>query len=179
MNRLSPCGGIQIEQGPSPRDDHRSDIANVGADSSAGRDASRVVGGAQDRARAGARASAAMQSLVDRVRGRRQADAHRARATRDAHGRKALISSSTLGREVVLLADVREGRRAQAGPMTITYASKPIAAGEITDTVVLDGGLFFQQLPVVDQARRVRPPTESTSWSPCRWSNSTTPVSPG
>ncbi len=45
-----------------------------------------------------------------------------------------------------------DGRR--LGPMTITYASKPIAAGEITDTVVLDGGLFFQQLPVVDQARQ-------------------------
>ena len=40
------------------------------------------------------------------------------------------------------------------GPMTITYASEPIAAGENTDTVVLDGGLFFQPLPVVDQARQ-------------------------
>ena len=32
VNRLSPCGGIQIEQGPSPRDDHGCDIADVVAD---------------------------------------------------------------------------------------------------------------------------------------------------
>ena len=32
VNRLSPCGGIQIEQGPSPRDDHGSDIADAVAD---------------------------------------------------------------------------------------------------------------------------------------------------
>ena len=32
VNRLSPCGGIQIEQGTSPRDDHGCDIADVVAD---------------------------------------------------------------------------------------------------------------------------------------------------
>ena len=32
VNRLSPCGGIQIEQGSSPRDDHGCDIAEVVAD---------------------------------------------------------------------------------------------------------------------------------------------------
>ena len=32
VNRLSPCGGIQIEQGSSPRDDHGCDIADVVAD---------------------------------------------------------------------------------------------------------------------------------------------------
>jgi hypothetical protein len=37
--------------------------------------------------------------------------------------------------------------------MTITYAPNPTATDEITDTVVLDGGLFFQPMPVSDQAR--------------------------
>ena len=32
VNRLSPCGGIQIEQGPSPREDHGCDIADAVAD---------------------------------------------------------------------------------------------------------------------------------------------------
>lgn len=32
VNRLSPCGGIQIEQGPIPREDHGCDIADVVAD---------------------------------------------------------------------------------------------------------------------------------------------------
>jgi len=32
VNRLSPCGGIQIEQGPRPREHHGRDIANVVAD---------------------------------------------------------------------------------------------------------------------------------------------------
>jgi hypothetical protein len=32
VNRLSPCGGIQIEQGPNPRGDHGCDIADVVAD---------------------------------------------------------------------------------------------------------------------------------------------------
>jgi phage replication-related protein YjqB (UPF0714/DUF867 family) len=32
VNRLGPCGGIQIEQGPSPRDDHACDIADAVAD---------------------------------------------------------------------------------------------------------------------------------------------------
>ena len=32
VNRLSPCGGIQIEQGKIPRDDHGRDIADVVAD---------------------------------------------------------------------------------------------------------------------------------------------------
>ena len=32
VNRLSPCGGIQIEQGATPRRDHGRDIADVVAD---------------------------------------------------------------------------------------------------------------------------------------------------
>jgi phage replication-related protein YjqB (UPF0714/DUF867 family) len=32
VNRLSPCAGIQIEQGPRPREDHGRDIADVVAD---------------------------------------------------------------------------------------------------------------------------------------------------
>ena len=32
VNRLSPCGGIQIEQGSTPRDQHGVDIANAVAD---------------------------------------------------------------------------------------------------------------------------------------------------
>ena len=32
VNRLSPCGGIQIEQGSTPRSDHGADIADVVAD---------------------------------------------------------------------------------------------------------------------------------------------------
>ena len=32
VNRLSPCGGIQIEQGPCPREDYGTDIANAVAD---------------------------------------------------------------------------------------------------------------------------------------------------
>jgi len=32
VNRLSPCGGIQIEQGAHPREDYGSDIANAVAD---------------------------------------------------------------------------------------------------------------------------------------------------
>ena len=36
VNRLSPCGGIQIEQGEAPRDDHGRDIADVVADFFAG-----------------------------------------------------------------------------------------------------------------------------------------------
>jgi hypothetical protein len=37
--------------------------------------------------------------------------------------------------------------------MTITYAPKPSTTDEVSDTVVLDGGLFFQPMPVIDQAR--------------------------
>ena len=32
VNRLSPCGGIQIEQGLRPREDYGTDIANAVAD---------------------------------------------------------------------------------------------------------------------------------------------------
>ena len=32
VNRLSPCGGIQLEQGPRPREDHACDIADAVAD---------------------------------------------------------------------------------------------------------------------------------------------------
>jgi phage replication-related protein YjqB (UPF0714/DUF867 family) len=71
VNRLSPCGGIQIEQGPIPRGDHGSDIADVVADffrpTTAPRESSahRVIEGVR------ARVWEAAQSLVDRLRRRR------------------------------------------------------------------------------------------------------------
>jgi hypothetical protein len=72
VNRLSPCGGIQIEQGPSPREDHGCDIADVVADffrpTLTPRESSarhRIEGVA-------ARAWEAAQSLVDRLRGRQR-----------------------------------------------------------------------------------------------------------
>jgi hypothetical protein len=71
VNRLSPCAGIQIEQGIRPRRDHGSDIANVVADffrpappprrTSIGRKIHDVA----------TRAWNAAQSLVDRLRGHR------------------------------------------------------------------------------------------------------------
>lgn len=70
VNRLSPCGGIQIEQGPSPRGDHGCDIADVVVDffrpatapreSWARRGIEGVLAGVWE----------AAQSLVDRLRGR-------------------------------------------------------------------------------------------------------------
>jgi phage replication-related protein YjqB (UPF0714/DUF867 family) len=69
VNRLSPCGGIQIEQGATPRDDHGCDIADVVADffrpATAPRESwRRGIEGVL------ARAWEAAQSLVDRLRGR-------------------------------------------------------------------------------------------------------------
>jgi phage replication-related protein YjqB (UPF0714/DUF867 family) len=70
VNRLSPCGGIQIEQGSSPRDDHGCDIADAVADFFRP-----VTAAPESRTRRGiggalARAWEAMRSLVDRLRGR-------------------------------------------------------------------------------------------------------------
>jgi phage replication-related protein YjqB (UPF0714/DUF867 family) len=70
VNRLSPCGGIQIEQGPSPRDDHGCDIADVVAEffrpETAPREswARRAIEGVL------AQASEATKSLVGRLRRR-------------------------------------------------------------------------------------------------------------
>ena len=70
VNRLSPCGGIQIEQGPIPREDHGCAIADVVADffrpaPTPGESwARRGIEGAL------ARVWKAAQSLVDRLRGR-------------------------------------------------------------------------------------------------------------
>ncbi|HET6771833.1 MAG TPA: poly-gamma-glutamate hydrolase family protein [Acidimicrobiales bacterium] len=69
VNRLSPCGGIQIEQGPSLREDHGYDIADVVVDflrpPTAPRESwARGIEGAL------ARVWEAAQSLVDRLRGR-------------------------------------------------------------------------------------------------------------
>ena len=71
VNRLSPCGGIQIEQGAKPREDHGCDIADAVADCfrplttplepSARRGIEGVL----------ARVWKAAQSLLDRLRGRR------------------------------------------------------------------------------------------------------------
>jgi hypothetical protein len=69
VNRLSPCGGIQIEQGLRPRGEHGCDIADVVADffrPAAPREswARRGIEAVLDRARDLA------QPLVDRLRGR-------------------------------------------------------------------------------------------------------------
>jgi phage replication-related protein YjqB (UPF0714/DUF867 family) len=66
VNRLSPCGGIQIEQGSDPREFHGLDIADVVAD---------FFRPAPARQRPGiegvlVRVWKAVQSVVDRVRGR-------------------------------------------------------------------------------------------------------------
>ena len=65
VNRLSPCGSIQIEQGSDPRDDHGREIADVVADFFRPAPARRrpgIVG-------ALSRIWTAAQSLVDRLRG--------------------------------------------------------------------------------------------------------------
>jgi phage replication-related protein YjqB (UPF0714/DUF867 family) len=69
VNRLSPCGGIQIEQGPRPRGEHGCDIADVVADffrPTAPREswARRGIEGLLDRS------WDAAQSLLDRLRRR-------------------------------------------------------------------------------------------------------------
>jgi phage replication-related protein YjqB (UPF0714/DUF867 family) len=69
VNRLSPCGGIQIEQGPNPREHHGCDIADVVADlfrpATTSRDSwARWFEGVP------ARVCEAAQSFVDRLRGR-------------------------------------------------------------------------------------------------------------
>jgi phage replication-related protein YjqB (UPF0714/DUF867 family) len=71
VNRLSPCGGIQLEQGLTPRHDHGCDIADVVADvlrPAPPPPQTRVRRTLQDVL---ARASAAARSLVARLRGRR------------------------------------------------------------------------------------------------------------
>jgi phage replication-related protein YjqB (UPF0714/DUF867 family) len=71
VNRLSPCGGVQIEQGISPRRDHGRDIADAVADvlHPATPPSRRWVRAIQDVL---ARASEAARSLVDRLRERRR-----------------------------------------------------------------------------------------------------------
>jgi phage replication-related protein YjqB (UPF0714/DUF867 family) len=70
VNRLSPCGGIQIEQGSDPRDLHGCDIADAVADCFRPTtvrlepSARRGIGAML------AQVWAAVQSLVDRLRGR-------------------------------------------------------------------------------------------------------------
>jgi len=78
VNRLSPCGGIQIEQGSDPRDDHGLEIADVVAD---------FFRPAPARRRPGivgvlSRMWTAAQSLLDRLRGHhaRSASVHPAPA---------------------------------------------------------------------------------------------------
>jgi phage replication-related protein YjqB (UPF0714/DUF867 family) len=72
VNRLSPCGGIQIEQGPSPREDHACDIADVVADFFRPT-TTRRESWARDRIEdVLARAWEAAQSLVDRLRRRQR-----------------------------------------------------------------------------------------------------------
>ena len=71
VNRLSPCGGIQIEQGTSPRDDHGSDIADVVADFFRPAPAPRESWTDRGIGRLLARAWEATKSLVDRLRRRR------------------------------------------------------------------------------------------------------------
>ncbi len=71
VNRLSPCGGVQIEQGRRPRDDHGSAIADVVADffrPAPPRRKSRVRRVTEDVV---AQAWSVAQSIVDRLRRRR------------------------------------------------------------------------------------------------------------
>jgi phage replication-related protein YjqB (UPF0714/DUF867 family) len=70
VNRLSPCGGIQIEQGPSPRGDHGCDIADVVADCFRPATAPRETWARREIEGVLARVWEAAQSLVDRLRGR-------------------------------------------------------------------------------------------------------------
>jgi phage replication-related protein YjqB (UPF0714/DUF867 family) len=71
VNRLSPCGAIQIEQGPSPRGDHGCDIADVVADFFRPATAPRESWTRRGIEGVLARVWEAAQSLVDRLRGRR------------------------------------------------------------------------------------------------------------
>jgi phage replication-related protein YjqB (UPF0714/DUF867 family) len=70
VNRLSPCGGIQIEQGLSPRRDHGCQIADAVADFFRPPTAPRTSSARGMIAGVLARVWEAAQSLVDRVRGR-------------------------------------------------------------------------------------------------------------
>jgi phage replication-related protein YjqB (UPF0714/DUF867 family) len=70
VNRLSPCGGIQIEQGLSPREDHGCDIADVVADFFRPATAPRESWARRGIEGVLARLWEAAQSLVDRLRGR-------------------------------------------------------------------------------------------------------------
>lgn len=70
VNRLSPCGGVQIEQGTIPRRDHASDIANAVADVF-GPAAPREPTAPDGRGGVLARLWKAVQALVDRLSGRR------------------------------------------------------------------------------------------------------------
>ena len=71
VNRLSPCGGIQIEQGPDPRSDHSCDIADAVADVFRPSAAPRQPSARHGMEGVLARLWEAVQSLVDRLRGRR------------------------------------------------------------------------------------------------------------
>ena len=70
VNRLSPCGGIQIEQGTRPRADHGLEIANVVADAFRPPPARRQAWLRHGIAGLLTRVRKATQSLVDRLRGR-------------------------------------------------------------------------------------------------------------
>ena len=70
VNRLSPCGGIQIEQGPRPRADHGCDIADVVADVFRPATAPRLTSAFSWIERVLARVWEAMRSLVARLRRR-------------------------------------------------------------------------------------------------------------
>jgi phage replication-related protein YjqB (UPF0714/DUF867 family) len=68
VNRLSPCGGIQIEQGATPRGDHGCDIADVAADFFRPAPAPRESWARRGIEGVLARVWEAAQSLVDRLR---------------------------------------------------------------------------------------------------------------
>lgn len=72
VNRLSPCGGIQIEQGSRPREDHGCDIADVVADFFRPAPAPRESWARRGIEGVSARVWGAARSLVDRLRGRRR-----------------------------------------------------------------------------------------------------------
>ena len=70
VNRLSPCGGIQIEQGSTPREDFGSDIAEVVADFFRPATAHRLAWVTRGIQGVLARVREATQSVVGRLRGR-------------------------------------------------------------------------------------------------------------
>jgi hypothetical protein len=79
---------------------------------------------------------------------------------------------------VVHLADVVRRDLAHAGAMTIILEPRRASVTGTVEAVSLDGGLFFQPLPVVERARQLaREGVDIVVTLPS--TGSTTPASPG